>query len=58
MGRSNVGTKPEGVKVYDCRVPLQGDGSYDRGGAYWGLGAELRVKYTKDLSYVEYYRVE
>ena len=27
------------------------------GGAYWGIGAELRVEYTRDLSFVHFYRV-
>lgn len=57
MGRHGVGTKPpEGVKVYDRAVPMSGDGIYDKGGAYWGLGKQLRVRYTKDLSYVKFYR--
>ena len=42
-------------KVFDCKVPMP-DGCYDKGGAYWGHGAELRVAYTKDLSYVHFYR--
>ena len=42
--------------VFDCRVPMCADGCYDRGGAYWGIGKELRVIYTKDLTYVEFYR--
>ena len=55
MGRNNVGTKPTDTRIYDCKVPLtQG---YDNGGAYWGIGNELRVSYTKDLSYIEFYRV-
>jgi hypothetical protein len=56
MGRQNVGATPvTGVKVYDCAVPMS-DGAYDKGGAYWGIGSQLRVKYTKDLSYIEFYR--
>ena len=63
MGRQNVGNHPHlGTvskekafkKVFDCAVPM--NGAYDKGGAYWGLGKQLRVKYTKDLSYVEFYR--
>ncbi len=46
------------VKVYDCLVPM--NGAYDRGGVYWGIALHgikpLRVKYTKDLSYIEFYR--
>lgn len=52
-----AGTKKlSGGKVYDCAVPMSNDGAYDRGGAYWGIGKQLRVKYTKDLSFVEFYR--
>lgn len=57
MGRSNSGTRPTDKKVYDCAVPMSGYGEYDKGGAYWGIGRQLRVSYTKDLSYVEFYRV-
>jgi hypothetical protein len=56
MGRPNVGEKPENTRIYDCYVPMSGDGAYDTGGAYWGLGAPLRVQYTKDLSYIRFYR--
>jgi hypothetical protein len=56
MGRGEVGESPiDNTKVYDCRVPMYYDG-YDRGGAYWGLPLNLRVKYTKDLSYIHFYR--
>ena len=69
MGRANVGSQPitvtsgrngricksNQVKVYEKRVPLI-DGGYDQGGAYWGIGKELRVRFTKDLSYIEFYR--
>lgn len=41
-------------KVYDCAVPLV-DG-YDKGGAYWGIPNNLRVQYTTDLTYVNFYR--
>lgn len=68
MGRKNVGQKIfdknqqkeiplTTKKIFDCRVKLD-TGGYDRGGVYWGLGKELRVKYTKDLSYIEFYRNE
>lgn len=57
MGRCNVGTKPTDKKVFDCRVPML-DCYYDKGGAYWGSSPELRVSYTKDLSYIEFYRKE
>ncbi len=71
MGRPNVGEVPilvtsgkdckivakNQVKIFDCKVPMTSDGAYDKGGAYWGIGRELRVRYTKDLSYIEFYRV-
>jgi hypothetical protein len=55
MGRPNVGIYPYDRKVYDSKVRMV-DGAYDYGGAYWGMGADLRVKYTKDLQYIEFYR--
>lgn len=71
MGRPSVGTltyestnlkgekvtfvNPMKKRVFDCAVPMS-DGAYDRGGAYWGHGKQLRVKYTKDLTYVHFYR--
>ena len=69
MGRVNIGKEPltitsgknckilknNQVKIYDKRVVLiEG---YDNGGAYWGVGNELRVKFTADLSYIEFYRL-
>jgi hypothetical protein len=45
------------IRLYDCAVPMSNDGAYDRGGAYWGIGKQLRVQYTKDLSYVRFYRL-
>lgn len=68
MGRSNVGKQPltitsgpncrilkkNQVKIYDSLVRLYE--GYDKGGAYWGIGPPLRVRYTKDLSYIEFYR--
>ncbi len=57
MGRSDIGTRPQDEKIFDCKVPMSSDGAYDKGGAYWGCGAELRVAYTKDLSYVRFYRI-
>ena len=41
-------------KIFDCAVKLT-DG-YDKGGAYWGTGKQLRVSYTKDLSLIHFYR--
>ena len=57
MGRSDVGNiTPEG-NVHDRYVPMdRSDGAYDIGGAYWGLGARLRVAYTADMEYVRFYR--
>lgn len=62
MGRDNVPAtggwtrKYPDQKIYDCAVPMSSDGAYDKGGAYWGIGPQLRVSYTKDLSYVNFYR--
>lgn len=57
MGRVSYGERPtNGTRVYDRKVPMSSDGAYDKGGAYWGLGEELRVSYTKDLEYVHFYR--
>jgi len=57
MGRANVNpSQPQPEKtVFDCAVKLD-SGGYDKGGAYWGLGSQLRVSYTKDLSYIFFYR--
>jgi hypothetical protein len=59
MGRANVGTKHNTIMktVFDCRVPMS-DSAYDKGSVYWGIGKELRVSYTKDLSFIRFYRVE
>ena len=71
MGRNNIGIYPplvtsgksckvykcNQIKVFDCKIPLN-YGGYDKGGAYWGIGAELRVQYTKDLKYINFYRKE
>jgi len=69
MGRPNIGTQPHTItsgshgrifkinqpKIYDKQIPLtQG---YDKGGVYWGLGTPLHVRFTPDLSYVEFYRM-
>lgn len=70
MGRANIDKRPRvvhkdgsstvigeffGEKLYNKRVRLF-DG-YDKGGAYWGVGGELRVVFNKDLTYVKFYRV-
>ena len=56
MGRMNEGSKPADKPIFDCAVPMCG--AYDRGGAYWGYGPQLRVSYTKDLSYINFYRID
>lgn len=70
MGRNNVGIRPttitsgrnckivkrNQIAIFDRFVPMC-DSAYDKGGAYWGIGYKpLRVAYTKDLSYIEFYR--
>jgi hypothetical protein len=61
MGRfsNSIGDKPKNMKIYDRKVPMDKyDAAYDKGGAYWGLGAQLRVEYTKGLTYARFYRVD
>jgi len=70
MGRANKGNYPVTItsgnngrickkhqtKVYNKRVALiEG---YDMGGAYWGTGSELRVEFTADLQYINFYRCQ
>lgn len=58
MGRPNVNHLPANYdgRIFDQAVPLD-KGGYDQGGAYWGVGSsQLRVRYTKDLTFVEFYR--
>lgn len=57
MGRLDKGIHPteSNITVYDRKVRLN-KGGYDSGGAYWGIGKELRVQFTKDLSYIHFYR--
>ena len=57
MGRVNVGEKPTDKRIFNRRVPLIYDGVYDKGGAYWGMGRELRLEYTSDLTYIIFYRI-
>ena len=57
MGRADIGEKPTDKRIFNRRVPLIYDGAYDKGGAYWGMGKELRVEYTSDLTYIMFYRV-
>lgn len=54
-GRNNRIVKKNQTKVYQKRVRLD-YGGYDSGGAYWGIGSPLYVRFTKDLQYVEYFR--
>jgi len=58
VGRSNVGTEKDakGKRIFDCAVPMSSDGAYDSKGAYFGIGRQLRVKYTKDLTFIKFYR--
>jgi len=57
MGRmSTIPDKKPAERIFDRYVPFI-DGAYDQGGAYWGIPATLRVRYTRSLSYVEFYRV-
>lgn len=73
MGRKNVGNAfgaitsgPNGrifkcnqKIIFDCKVPMsESSPAYDKGGVYWGLGAELRVRYTKDLTFIQFYRID
>jgi len=69
MGRCDIGKEPVTVtsgnncrivkrnqtKVYTKKVHLI-DG-YDIGGAYWGYPSNLYVRFTKDLSFVQYFRI-
>lgn len=70
MGRANIGSRPHTITsgrnckivksnqitIFDCLVPMC-DSAYDKGGAYWGIGSKpLRVSYTKDMTYIEFYR--
>jgi hypothetical protein len=54
MGRDNIGKRPTGKRIFDCAVPLSE--GYDKGGAYWGNPSDLRVAYTQDMEYIEFYR--
>lgn len=57
MGRHGKGKFTDAVgRIYDQAVPMSGHGDYDSGGAYWGLGAQLRVLYDKGLNFIRFYR--
>lgn len=36
MGRISVGTRPNDKRIFDCAVPLVGEGDYDKGGGILG----------------------
>lgn len=55
MGRRNVGRPVNGEKIYNRKVTI--NNGYDKGGVYWGVGAKLRVKYNRSLTYIEFYRI-
>lgn len=48
----------ESKRIFDCLVPMSSCGAYDIGGAYWGIDKPLRVSYTKDLTYINFYRTK
>lgn len=56
MGRhsSRLEDKPVNQRIYTKRIQLI-DG-YDKGGAYWGNPNNLYCEYTKDLTYIRFYR--
>lgn len=68
MGRADIGKEPVTVtrgdngrickcdqtKVYQKKVQLVE--GYDIGGAYWGYPNNLYVRFTKDLSFIQYFR--
>lgn len=58
MGRRSdpKNIEPTDRKIFDCQVILD-SGGYDKGGAYWGIPNNLRVRYTKDLLYIRFYRL-
>lgn len=60
MGRPDRGTEEDakGKRIYRRRVYLTVDRAYDKGGAYWGIGAPLYVEFTLDKSYVRFIRNE
>lgn len=56
LGRANRPPASwEDVPCFDRKVPLD-SGGYDKHGAYWGLGGELRLRISKDFQYWEFYR--
>jgi len=61
LGEFSDGTiiKDDREPHYDKRVPMcTCCGAYDRGGAYWGIGAQLRVQFNRNLTYIHFYRNE
>ena len=55
MGRPNIGEKPTDKRIFNRKILLTG--GHDKGGAYWGMGSELRVEYTSDLTYIKFYKL-
>lgn len=46
--------KSQQCEIYERMVPLTE--GYDAGGAYWGIGPRLYVRYSADLNHIEFYR--
>jgi hypothetical protein len=44
-------------RLFNRKLPLD-SGGYDKGGAYWGHGSPLRVRFNSDLTFVQFYRQE
>lgn len=57
MGRANRTATPTDAapKFYLRRIPING-GGYDRGGAYWGLGAPLYYAESTCGNFSEFFR--
>lgn len=55
MGRDNKIIDNPG-RLFDRALPMSSCGAYDKGGAYWGTGRQMRVQFNGDLTYVRYYR--
>lgn len=54
-GRPGIGSEEDtkGKKIYQRKVAIDKKG-YDKGGAYWGTGKSVYVRYTIDKSYVRF----
>jgi hypothetical protein len=53
-GSNDVAEKPKDQRIFNRAVSIS-DG-YDVGGAYWGYPANLRVEYSRGLTYIRFYR--